>query len=246
MRKITVCVALIGLVMSCTNREPDKANNVVSQAVKAHGQGRLANSRVSFTFRDKSYSVSRSEDSYEYTRSFKEDSSWVEDVLINSTDFTRRVNGELISVPDTMQVKYTSSVNSVLYFVQLPYLLNDPAVIKSYEGTQKVLGETYEVLKVTFRPSGGGEDFQDEYRYWFHEKTLLLDFLAYNYETDGGGVRFRKAYNRSERGGILFQDYVNYEVPVGTPLQKIPAFFEAGKLKELSRIVNTDIQVERL
>ncbi len=70
-----------------------------------------------------------------------------------------------------MQVKYTSSVNSVLYFVQLPYLLNDPAVIKSYEGTQKVLGETYEVLKVTFRPSGGGEDFQDEYRYRFHEKT---------------------------------------------------------------------------
>jgi hypothetical protein len=143
-------------------------------------------------------------------------------------------------------VKYTSSVNSVLYFVQLPYLLNDPAVIKSYEGTQKVLGETYDVLKVTFRPSGGGEDFQDEYRYWFHEKTHLLDFLAYNYETDGGGVRFRKAYNRSERGGILFQDYVNYEVPVGTPLQKIPALFEAGKLKELSRIVNTDIQVERL
>ena len=246
MQKITVCLVLIGLMMSCTNREPDKPNKVLTEAIRAHGQDRLVNSRISFTFRDKSYSVTRSEDSYQYTRSFKEDTSWIEDVLIKSTDFTRRVNGVEVPVPDTMQVKYTNSVNSVLYFMQLPYLLNDPAVIKSFEGTQRIHGETYEVLRVTFRSNGGGEDFQDEYRYWFHEKTHLLDYLAYNYETDGGGVRFRKAYNRSERGGMLFQDYVNYEVPVGTPLQKIPELLEAGKLKELSRINNTDIQVERL
>ena len=103
----------------------------------------------------------------------------------------------------------------------------------------------YDVIKVQFKASDGGEDFTDEYRYWFNKNTYLLDYLAYNYETNGGGVRFREAYNRSERMGMTFQDYINYEVPVGTPLEQIPALFEKGQLIELSRIINEDIKVTK-
>ena len=58
---------------------------------------------------------------------------------------------------------------------------------------------------------GGGEDFQDEYRYWIDPESGHIDYLAYNYHTDGGGTRFRKAKNRRKKEGFVFQDYINFK-----------------------------------
>ncbi|MFT6881892.1 MAG: hypothetical protein ACJAVY_000683, partial [Marinoscillum sp.] len=167
-------------------------------------------------------------------------------VLINGDTFFR-INGlDTLKLSEVDAGKYGNTLNSVLYFVQLPYLLNDDAVIKSYQGTQEIKGQNYDVIKVTFKPTGGGEDFQDEYMYWFDAKSHLLDYLAYSYETNKGGVRFRSAYNRTNVEGMVFQDYINYEVVKDSPLNLIPNAFEKGELKELSRIENTEINVRSL
>ena len=87
-------------------------------------------------------------------------------------------------------------------------------------------------LKVTFKEEGGGEDFQDEYRYWINQKNHEIDYLAYNYLTDGGGTRFRRAINKRKIVGIFFQDYVNYK-----PFQKfeqldsLPSLFEQERVR---------------
>ena len=238
-------MVLLSVSMVSCKYSAEQAQTVVDHAIKAHGQNKLEHVKISFDFRGKSYSAVRKSDSYIYTRTFIDSLELVEDVLINSSDFTRMINGDTINLADSMVSKYSNSVNSVLYFVQLPYLLNDPAVVKSYEGTQTIENTIYDVIKVQFRSSGGGEDFEDEYRYWFNQKTGMLDYMAYNYLTDGGGVRFREAYNRSERLGITFQDYINYEVKLGTPLSAIPDLYSSGKLKELSRIINENIEVTK-
>lgn len=238
-------IVLVGVVMSACSYEAEEAQKVVDAAIKAHGQHQLSGTQISFVFRDKSYTVSRTDSGYQYTRMFIDSLEFVEDVLVNSTDFVRMINGDTIELADSMVSKYSNSVNSVLYFIQLPYLLNDMAVVKSYEGTQQIDGNTYDIIKVQFRSDGGGKDYDDEYRYWFNQKNHLLDYLAYNYVTEGGGVRFREAYNRLERNGIMFQDYINYEVPLGTPLSKIPSLYQAGKLKVLSKIVNEKIVVQK-
>ena len=243
MQKLSVILMAISLV-SC-QYSAEEAQKVVDKAIEAHGQNILGKVKISFDFRDMHYSAYRKADSYVYTRMFVDSLELIEDILVNSSQFTRMINGDTIDVVDSMKTKYSNSVNSVLYFVQLPYLLNDPAVIKSYEGTKRIDNTDYDVIKVQFKASDGGEDFTDEYRYWFNKNTYLLDYLAYNYETNGGGVRFREAYNRSERMGMTFQDYINYEVPVGTPLEQIPALFEKGQLIELSRIINEDIKVTK-
>lgn len=237
---------LLGAILNgCGVEAPNQAQAITDQAIAAHGHALLMDKTVSFSFRDKNYSVTRSPGKYTYTRTSTNTRPEIVDVLINSTDFTRLIGGDTVAVADSMQTKYTNSVNSVLYFVQLPYLLNDPAAIKTYEGKKSIRGAEYDVLKVTFQASGGGNDYEDEYRYWIHRDTHTIDYMAYSYQTEGGGVRFREAYNRSRRNGILFQDYINYEVPTGTPLAKIPAMYEAGQLQELSRIVNKNIQVEK-
>jgi hypothetical protein len=104
--------------------------------------------------------------------------------------------------------------------------------------------KSYWSIKVTFQKDGGGEDFQDEYRYWINQETYEVDFLAYNYQTDGGGTRFRKAINRREIDGFLFQDYENYKPSKKfEPLDSLPVLFEQGYLKQVSLIRNKNIRV---
>lgn len=245
MRSVSFFTILI-ILFSCSDKG-NKAQEIIDAAIEAHGGQNYSSRLVTFTFRDKEYSVSRDAATFTYTRSFEDDSlGSVKDVLINSADFYRIVNDDTIALSDEWKRRYSNSVNAVLYFMQLPYLLNDPAARKTYLQEDSIEGEPYHVVKVTFMSEGGGEDFEDEYMYWIHQKTHTVDYLAYNYQTDGGGVRFRKAYNRQKVGSILFQDYINYEVPVGTALEDIPELYEQDKLKELSRIENTAIKVEDL
>lgn len=246
MRGIVLILVAILVLYRCSGTDAGKAQKVINETIKAHGGYYFENSKVSFSFRDREYSVTRNGDKYIYTRSFIDHGDTIEDVLVNSKEFTRYKDGEVAHVPDTMKIKYSNSINSVLYFMQLPYLLNDPAVRKKYIGEIQVKNEKYHVIKITFKAEDGGKDFEDEYMYWINKSTNKVDYLAYNYQTDGGGVRFRSAYNRLERGGILFQDYVNYEAPINTKLHLLPKLFEDDKLKELSRIENFNISVHKL
>ena len=241
---------LLLFVWSCENKASSsqkktsihKGQEVIDQAIIAHGQHLFENATLSFLFRDKQYSSKRSDTAYIYTRSFKDGSALIEDILINSTHFSRKKNGASIEVSKEWAGKYGRSINSVLYFFQLPYLLNDPAVKKIDQGIRQIKGANYYQIKVSFQIENGGEDFEDEYLYWIDVNTFEVDYLAYNYITDGGGVRFRSAINKRRVNGLLVQDYINY-APLNKkiPLSSLITEFEKGALIERSRIINSDI-----
>ena len=241
---------LLFFVWSCENKASSsekktpkhKGQEIIDKAIIAHGQHLFENATLSFLFRDKQYSAKRSATSYIYTRSFKDSSTLIEDILINSTHFSRKKNGASIEVSKDWAGKYSRSINSVLYFFQLPYLLNDPAVKKIDQGIKQIKGENYYEIKVSFQTENGGEDFEDEYLYWIDVNTFEIDYLAYNYITDGGGVRFRSAINKRRVNGLLVQDYINY-APLNKkmPLPNLITEFEKGTLIEISRIINSDI-----
>ena len=246
--------ALLGILLffvwSCENKAPSsqkkilphKGQEVIDQAIIAHGQHLFENATLSFSFRDKQYSARRSDTSYAYTRSFKDGSALIEDMLINSTYFSRKKNGVSIEVSKEWADKYSKSINSVLYFFQLPYLLNDLAVKKTDQGIKQIKGKSYHQIKVSFQIENGGDDFEDEYLYWIDVNTFEVDYLAYNYITDGGGVRFRSAINKRRVDGLLVQDYINYApVDKKMPLSDLITQFEKGVLIERSRIINSEI-----
>ena len=241
---------LLLFIWSCENKASSsqkktsihKGQEVIDQAIIAHGQHLFENATLSFLFRDKQYSARRSDAEYTYTRSFKNGSALIEDMLINSTDFSRKKNDVSIEIEKEWAEKYSRSINSVLYFFQLPYLLNDLAVKKIDQGIKQIKGENYYQIKVSFQIENGGEDFEDEYLYWIDVNTFEIDYLAYNYITDGGGVRFRSAINKRRVNGLLVQDYINY-APLNKkiPLSSLITEFEKGALIERSRIINSDI-----
>jgi hypothetical protein len=244
-------LALALLLAACTSETTDpsdqpKAQILVDAAIAAHGGDQYDYAVIAFDFRDKQYRARLQGGAYEYQRSFEEAGRQVRDVLDHG-GFSRHVNGAPVALPDTLRDAYANSVNSVIYFGLLPHGLNDPAVKKRYLGQTQIKGQAYDAVEITFRQEGGGKDFQDIFRYYFHPETHFLDYLSYQYETNGGGIRFRAAYHSRTVGGIRIQDYLNYEAdPAKQTLADLPAAFNADALKELSRIELTEVVVQPL
>ena len=257
MRYLLLLALIMGMV-SCssdkagtTTEEPQieelpMAQKVVNWAIDASGGDRYDNMNLEFMFRERWYRGYREDGVFSYERKFMEEGDTVHDVL-NNEGFTRYINSEVAVIPDSMAVKYTNSVNAVLYFIQLPKPLNDDAVIKEYLGEVELKGKSYHKVKVTFRQEGGGEDFTDVFIYWFDKESFAIDYMAYLYHTDGGGIRFREAIKSTVVNGIRFNDYINYGVDdLSMEVVTLDSVYLAGGLEELSRIEQTDIKVELL
>jgi len=225
---------------SIAPKEMSKADTLVAETIKVHGGELYENASYGFTFRGKYYTFKNSNGSYIYTMSIAEGGDELKYMLKNGK-FTHTKNGAEIELSTKDIAKYTEDVNSVVYFATLPYKLNDKAVNKTYVHSTTIKGQNYDVIAVSFDKEGGGIDYDDKFMYWINSETKTIDYLAYSYETNVGGVRFRTAYNPRTIDGILFQDFVNYKVEKGTPLKDIPALYEKGELEEVSRIETEDI-----
>lgn len=229
---------------SAVSPKADLAQDIVDKCIEKHGGAAFNELKLAFDFRDRHYQGERNNGTFTYERFFTQEDGTVLHDILNNEKLTRKVNGEGVSLSAKDSAAYANSVNSVFYFALLPYFLNDPAVRKTYLGETTLKGQPYHKVKVTFRQEGGGKDFEDEYVYWIHSKDYTLDFLAYNYIVDGGGARFREAYNVRTIEGIRFADYINYQPePDSRAVETFDQMFEAGQMKELSRIDTEDIVV---
>lgn len=223
-----------------TPKKLDKARKILKETIKAHGGVLYDKANYEFVFRDRTFRFRNNGTSYQYEAESTKDGNTIRDVL-NNGKFTRFINDKPVKLSEKKEKSGIGSINSVIYFATLPHKLNDEAVNKYFVEETTIKGQKYNALKITFNQEGGGEDFEDEYRYWINQKTKKIDYLAYNYQVNGGGVRFRSAYNVRVIDGITFQDYVNYKAPVGTPLKDLPVLYEKEQLKELSKIETQQI-----
>ncbi len=245
--------ALIGLlIFSCGQKNQLSEKTTVrsgsihlDRAIEAHGGDRYQEVNLAFDFRERSFTVFHQDAAFRYTSQFVKDDHSYYDVLSND-GFTRQMDGKFMELADSNVIKYSSSLNSVIYFALLPHKLLDPAAQVRDIGQTLIKDQNYHVVEVTFRKEGGGKDYDDNFHYWINASNHYVDYLAYDYQVDGGGVRFREAYNPREVAGIRFQDYVNYKAPVGTKLADLPHMLEAGQLEELSRIELKNIETTDL
>lgn len=237
------------LVLSCKKSTSGTltAQQVVDKSIALSGGENFNKSRVSFEFRDRVYESYHVGNKKILKRITPTDSVTITDIKTNS-NFQRFFNDSLISLSDTLASKYANSVNSVHYFARLPFGLNDPAVKKELLGATTIKDEEFFKVKVTFARENGGKDFEDIYLYWFDKKEYRPKYLAYKFFTDGGGIRFREAYNERYVGGIRFVDYNNLKPKKGhqVDFMKIDSIFDANLLELLSKIELRDIEVESL
>lgn len=218
----------------------------MDSAIEAHGGKRFENAFIEFDFRDRHYTSHRQNGQFTYTREFSDSSGHIKDILTNE-GFRREINGGMAKISGERAVAFTNSVNSVIYFALLPYGLNDPAVIKTYVKETELLTKKYHLIQVTFKQDGGGKDHEDVFLYWINQETSIVDYFAYSYLTDGGGLRFRAAINPRYVEGILFQDYDNYKpAHDGVTLNQLDSLFQTDALEKLSVIKHENVQVRLL
>ncbi|MBC2840748.1 DUF6503 family protein [Robiginitalea sp. SC105] len=243
--KYLFLLLLPALITGC--REDKKpaaltAQEIVDRAIEVSGGSRYVESTIQFGFRDRNYVAFRENGREVLRRITTTDTAVITDSKIGN-EFERLVNDSPVVLADTTANKLANSVNSVHYFAFLPHGLNDRAVNKELVGVVPLEGSEYYKIRVTFDQEGGGKDYEDVFLYWFNTETFRPDYLAYEYHTDGGGQRFRVAYNDREVGGIRFQDYRNYKPAAKIPLPTIDSLYAAGELEELSVIELTNIEV---
>lgn len=239
---ILICLAAI-LITSCNSNLTDP-QKIIDKAIAASGGEKYLDATIEFDFRDRHYVSTRKGGMYTYERITKDSMNTTHDFLSND-GFRREINGAAVEVVDSMKVKYTSSVNSVIYFALLPYGLNDTSVKKKFLGETQLENKEQYIVEISFGEEGGGEDFEDVFIYWINKKEFTIDYLAYSFD-EGKGLeyRFRKAYNPRKVNGITFFDYINYQPTVDTKITELEALYKKSELKELSKIELLNIEVK--
>lgn len=238
-------IFLLVLFNSCNEEKKQlTAQQIIDKTIENTGGVLYENAKIDFTFRDTQYSSKRQNGQFELTRSVSDSTGLKKDVVTNN-GFQQFLNDTKVNLPDSTATKYSNSVNSVHYFVQLPYGLNSGAVIKELVGEAEIKGENYYEIQVTFKQDGGGTDHHDIYMYWINKEEFTIDYFAYKFYTGKGGIRFREAYNPRTIEGLRFVDYKNYKIE---PWEKIDLntldeLFQNGKLELLSEIKTENISV---
>ena len=228
------------------NEETSFAQEIVDKSIAFHGMKNLDNSDFSLSFRKMQYTYNLHGGVFEYTRTQTDSiGRTILDILKNE-GLIRIINNDTVELEEERRAAFSRSVNSVIYFFRLPFGLNDPAVKKTYQGETEIEGKSYHEVRVTFEQEGGGEDYDDVFLYWFDKEDYSMDYLAYLYHTDGGGLRFRKGINPRRVGGVLIQDYINYKPDdESIDINTINELFSSNELTELSRIINEDVVINQ-
>lgn len=212
-----------------------RSERIIDSAVVFHGGEKYSTSRIEFGFRKKLYEVKPSTHGLIYSQRYT-DSLGVHREKLDPTGFTAILNNQVLSLSAKDSLARASSLNSVVYFALLPFFLKDAAVHSEYLGKEQIGTTDYYKIRVSFSEEGGGQDFDDEYLYWFDTVDYSMDYLAYSFRENDGGTRFRVAHNIRRVNGIQFQDYTNYAGPGPDSLETISQLFNSGSLKVLSEI----------
>ncbi|GEQ86633.1 hypothetical protein ULMS_21410 [Patiriisocius marinistellae] len=242
--KYILSIILFTTLVSCANTEEKlTAQQIIDNAIETACSGNCENITIDFDFRKGKYQSTRDGGNYSYSRIIHDSVSVIKDVFSN-TNFRREINDSIVNVSDSIKIKIVDGVNSVHYFSQLPYGLNAPAVNKKLVGEGSINDVPYYKIEVTFKEEGGGTDFDDVFMYWVHKTNFTVDYLAYSYAVNGGGIRFREAYNPRTIEGVRFVDYNNYKPEsLETPLTDLDKLFEQNNLKLLSKIETENVRV---
>ena len=221
-------------------------NEIIDKSINAYGGQKVFNSAIEFDFRNRHYLARYHNYKYLLKRTFSDSTGRYVDVLTND-GFTRTHNDSLVELNEEWIGKYSRSVNSVVYFFRIPFVLKDGAVKPELLGVTDINEQSYYKIRVSFNEEGGGDDFDDSFIYWINQRDFHIDFLAYSYSTDGGGKRFREAINPRTVNGMYTVDYINYKPKdMKVAIETYDQYFLEDGLEELSRIENENVSIEYL
>ncbi len=226
---------------------------LLDRARAHHGSAALDRAEVSFSFRGTPFTARRDGGAFRYARTLTDSLGRTVEEVVDNDGPHRFVDGAEVPLDAAEAGRLTTAVNSVVYFALLPAPLADPAVRARALTPDRVAGEAYDRVAVTFAREGGGADFDDEYVYWLRQSDGQVGYYAYTYEVTPGdtaraatGTRFREPIGERRVGGVLIQDWRNRSADSLGALETYGEAFDAGQTFVVSDVVLDGVRVELL
>ena len=260
--RATLAIAAAAALLACAGPEPapepapeappgtSARLEIVNRAIEHHGGDLFERSRVRLTVASRSGSFDVDStiegDRFEYVirasagddpREYRRDNAALE-----VTE-----GGEPMPMDERERRRAESYVNQRMYFLFLPWKLNDPGTWKEDQGLEEWNGRRLHRVRVTFA-AGSSDGADSAYLYWFDPETARLEQFAYDY-SEGTGLRFRTLRNYRRIGGLLFYDADNYGLNTrdgGLTVDDITPAYVAEELPLVSRIEHRDVEVEQV
>jgi hypothetical protein len=241
-------LALVGLVSAAATPAP-QGLPIVEKAIRHHGGSTFDRSRTELTLCSGSgcYEISVRMDSGLYTyRVAGPVSAGHREVEATNDTLRHWHEGVEQSIDPSRAQSLRDWAMARIYFVFLPYRLNDPGVRQQDLGLESWGGRELHKVKVTFR-AGSSSDDQDEFLYWFDPGSGRLEQYAYSFEGSPGGLRFRRLSNYRDVGGILFYDQENLGVDAdGLEIEQVAPDFVERRMRPISTVTVNRMRVEQL
>jgi hypothetical protein len=234
MQKIIILLTAILCTQIACNKQ-FTADEIIQKCITQHGGEKYNTLQTKFNFRENTYTVQHQNGLFTYSKILNDSTI---DILTND-GFTRFVNQQKFTMDSIKAFQAKEALNSVIYFSLLPYGLNGPAVYKKLLGEYAVGQKKYYVIQITFDANGGGTDYEDVFYYWIEKEYFSLNYFAYVYHTNGGGVRIRAAKDIQKVNGVVFQNYDNYKMNEENPnFDAIQKALQNQQITKVSEIVN--------
>lgn len=222
---------------------------IVDRAIEHHGGELFEHSRVRLTVasRSGSFDVDSMADGERFEhRIHATGDSDEREYRRDNTALEVTEGGQPMEMDEKEHVRAESYVNQRMYFLFLPYKLNDPGTYKEDQGLEEWNGRQLHRVRVSFA-AGTSDGADSAYIYWFDPETARLEQFAYDY-SEGTGLRFRVLTNYRRIGGLLFYDADNYGLNTrdgGLTVDDINPVYVDEELPLVSQIQLRDVDVER-
>lgn len=225
------------LLVGCSDPAPGPAEEAIQRSIETHGGEAFQTGVMEFDFRGDRFLLARHDDRFRQERVHVDPEGRVVREQMTNEGTRLLLDGREVTLDEEERAELELAVNSVIYFAFLPHRLRDPGVRAAHLGETRIRDEPYDVVEVTFDEAQGGEDWEDRFVYWIHSESGTLDWMAYRYERDDGGTRFRRAVNRREVGPLLVQDWENWDGGDRVSrLEDYPDLHAAGELELVSMV----------
>ena len=226
---------------------------LLDRARSHHGAAVLDRAEVTFSFRGTPFVLRRDGGRFRYARTLTDDAGRTVEEVVDNEGAHRFVDGVAVPLDPAEAGRLATAVNSVAYFALLPAPLADPAVRARRLRPDRVGGEDYDRVEVTFAQAGGGADWEDRYVYWLRQSDGQIGHYAYTYEPTAGdtsrtetGTRFRVPLGARRVGGVLFQDWRNLTADSAGTLERFGDLYDGGRTFRVSDVVLDSVRVRPL
>jgi len=245
-RSLLLPVLLLGLPLAAAAEDANTVPPIVERSIEHHGGDLYRHSTTEMRLCSKSgcfdLRVAMDGDRYDLTVAGEVRGG---ELRVRSTNdgVSAWRDGEPVAVAPEEEQGYRDFVMARVYFPFLPFRLADPSVRHQDLGVVDWEGKRLHKVKVTFAP-GSSTDASDEYVYWLDPETGRVEQLAYSYEGNPGGLRFRRAVDHRRVGGILFFDQENLGVEgKGLTVDAIDPKMVAKKMRHVSTVRLEEVRV---